>query len=103
MSDSHMPVPVQNAATDTPRADQLLTVADIAGRIGAHEQTVRHWIKRGELKAAKFGTPHRLSHQDYGLRGLPAPAHAHRCHRRAPPPARSAGPRRLTSTDAARL
>jgi hypothetical protein len=26
------------------------------GRIGAHEQTVRSWIKTGELKAARFGT-----------------------------------------------
>jgi len=34
----------------------LLTVADIAGRIGAHEQTVRGWIKSGELKGHKFGT-----------------------------------------------
>ena len=42
--------------TDTQRADQLLTVADVAGRIGAHEQTVRGWIKTGELKAARFGT-----------------------------------------------
>jgi excisionase family DNA binding protein len=56
MSDLHLPVPLQNAATDTQRADQLLTVADVAGRIGAHEQTVRHWIKSGELKAARFGT-----------------------------------------------
>ena len=35
--------------------EQLLTVADIAGHIGAHEQTVRLWIKRGELKASKHG------------------------------------------------
>jgi excisionase family DNA binding protein len=34
----------------------LLTVADVAGRIGAHEQTVRGWIKNGELKGHKFGT-----------------------------------------------
>jgi excisionase family DNA binding protein len=56
MSDSHVPVPSPNAATDMQRADQLLTVADVAGRIGAHEQTVRGWIKTGELKAARFGT-----------------------------------------------
>jgi excisionase family DNA binding protein len=47
---------VQTATTDVQRADQLLTVADVAGRIGAHEQTVRSWIKNGELKAARFGT-----------------------------------------------
>ena len=56
MRDSHVSVPVPNTATDLQRADQLLTVADVAGRIGAHEQTVRGWIKRGELKAARFGT-----------------------------------------------
>jgi excisionase family DNA binding protein len=38
------------------RVDQLLPVADVASRIGAHEQTVRGGIKRGELKAARFGT-----------------------------------------------
>jgi excisionase family DNA binding protein len=38
------------------RDDQLLTVADIAGHVGAHEQTVRGWIHSGELKASKFGT-----------------------------------------------
>ena len=56
MSDSHPYVPLPNASRDAQRADQLLTVADVAGRIGAHEQTVRGWIKTGELKAAKFGT-----------------------------------------------
>jgi excisionase family DNA binding protein len=38
------------------RDDQLLTVADIAGHIGVHEQTVRGWSHRGELKASNFGT-----------------------------------------------
>jgi excisionase family DNA binding protein len=39
----------------------------VAGRIGAHEQTVRHWIKRGELKAARFGTRigYRIKSSDY--------------------------------------
>jgi excisionase family DNA binding protein len=41
--------------TRTDRADELLTVADIAGHIGAHEQTVRGWSHRGELKASNFG------------------------------------------------
>jgi excisionase family DNA binding protein len=40
----------------TDRDDPLRTVADIAGHIGAHEQTVRGWIHSGELKAGKFGT-----------------------------------------------
>jgi excisionase family DNA binding protein len=38
------------------RGEQLLTVADIAGRVGAHEQTVRGWIVAGELKAFKLGS-----------------------------------------------
>jgi excisionase family DNA binding protein len=48
-------------------ADQLLTVADVAGRISAHEQTVRGWIKTGELKAARFGTRigYRIKRSDY--------------------------------------
>jgi len=36
-------------------SDRTTTVADVAGRIGAREQTVRHWIKTGDLKAARFG------------------------------------------------
>ena len=42
--------------TRTERDDQLLTVADIAGHIGIHEQTVRGWLHNGELRASKFGT-----------------------------------------------
>ena len=56
MSDLTSHVHVQAVTAEVQRADQLLTVADVAGRIGAHEQTVRSWIKTGELKAARFGT-----------------------------------------------
>jgi excisionase family DNA binding protein len=50
-----------------PDPEQLLTVADIASHIGAHEQTVRLWIKRGELQASKFGTRigYRIRRSDY--------------------------------------
>jgi excisionase family DNA binding protein len=50
-----------------PDLDQLLTVADVAGNIGAHESTVRLWIKRGELKAYKFDTRigWRIKRRDY--------------------------------------
>jgi len=44
------------AQSGAERDDQLVTVADIAGHIGAYEQTVRGWIHRGELKASTFGT-----------------------------------------------
>ena len=36
--------------------EQFLIVTYITGIVGAHEQTVRHWIKSRELKAGKFGT-----------------------------------------------
>ena len=47
--------------------DQLLTVADVAAHIGAHESTIRHWIKLGDLKAARFGTRlgYRIRRGDY--------------------------------------
>ena len=37
-------------------SDRTTTVAGVAGRIGAHEQTARGGITNGELKAARFGT-----------------------------------------------
>jgi excisionase family DNA binding protein len=39
----------------------------VAGRIGADEQTVRSWIKSGELKAARCGTRigYRIKRSDY--------------------------------------
>lgn len=47
--------------------EPLLTVADIAGHTGAHEQTVREWIRRGELKASKLGSRvgYRIKQSDY--------------------------------------
>jgi excisionase family DNA binding protein len=67
MSDVNSHVHLQNATTEAQRADQLLTVADIAGRIGAHEQTVRGWIKSGDIKAARIGTRigYRIKRTDY--------------------------------------
>jgi excisionase family DNA binding protein len=54
-------------AVTTERADQLLTVGDICGMIGAHEQTVRGWIRTGELKALQFGSRigYRIRLRDY--------------------------------------
>ncbi len=98
----HVPVPLQNAATDVQSADQRLTVADVAGRIGAHEQTVRGWIKSGELKAAKFGTRigYRIRLGDYEeflrRRTLTGAIAAHLLQ------GSSGGTRRLSRTDAAR-
>jgi excisionase family DNA binding protein len=38
-----------------------------SGFVGAHEQTVRHWIKTRELKASKFGTRigYRIKRSDF--------------------------------------
>jgi excisionase family DNA binding protein len=57
----------QRRSADTQRAHQRLTVADVAGRIGAHEQTVRGWITTGERNAARFGTRigYRIKRTDY--------------------------------------
>jgi excisionase family DNA binding protein len=57
---------MSDRATDT-RDDPLLTVADVAGHIGAHESTVRAWIKSGDLPACKFGSRigYRIRRGDY--------------------------------------
>jgi hypothetical protein len=67
----------------------------VAGRIGAHEQTVRGSIKTGELTAARFGTRIgyliRLGDYEDFLR-----------HRRPTPEMRIGRNELLTSTEAAR-
>ncbi len=47
--------------------EPMLSVADIAGHLGANEQTVREWIRRGELRASKFGSQigYRIKQSDY--------------------------------------
>lgn len=47
--------------------DPMLTVDDVAGHLGAHPQTVREWIRRGELKASKHGSRigYRIKQSDY--------------------------------------
>ena len=35
--------------------DRLLTVADIAARLGAHEETIRSWLREGRLKGIRPG------------------------------------------------
>ena len=95
MSDSHRHVPLQNATTDAQRADQLLTVADVAGRIGAHEQTVRRWIKSSASSKPRGSAPGSATAPSRRRRrGLPAPAHPHRL----PSPPTSSGPHRRRPT-----
>lgn len=51
----------------TATQEPVLTVADIAGHLGATEPTVREWIKRGELQAIKFGSQmgYRIKQSEY--------------------------------------
>ncbi len=35
--------------------ERWLNVQDIVSRLGVHEQTVRRWIKQGQLPAIMFG------------------------------------------------
>jgi excisionase family DNA binding protein len=36
--------------------EQLLTVAQVARRLGLNEETIRRWIKAGKLRAIRFGS-----------------------------------------------
>jgi excisionase family DNA binding protein len=36
-------------------SERWLSVQDLVDRLGVHEQTVRRWIKSGELAAYAFG------------------------------------------------
>ena len=55
------------ASVSHEQSEQLLTVADIAGIVGAHEQTGCGWIKSRELKASTFGTRigYRIKRSDF--------------------------------------
>ena len=35
--------------------DRLLTVPEVAQRVGANEDTVRRWLRAGKLKGRKLG------------------------------------------------
>jgi excisionase family DNA binding protein len=35
--------------------ERWIDIQDVVQRLGVHEQTVRRWIKRGELPAIMFG------------------------------------------------
>ncbi len=35
--------------------ERWYTVADIVGKLRVHEQTVRRWLREGELKGYNFG------------------------------------------------
>ncbi len=46
-------------------SSEWLTVEEIASDLRIKESTVREWIRRKSLKAAKFGRDYRIKRKDY--------------------------------------
>ena len=46
-------------------AQTWLSVEGIAKELNVSEETVRNWIRRGQLKAYKFGRDFRIKREDY--------------------------------------
>ncbi len=46
-------------------SDEFYTVKEIAGRLKVRDVTVIDWIKKGQLKAYKFGREYRIKKEDY--------------------------------------
>ena len=44
--------------------EQLLTVEQVAKQVQVHVETVRVWIRRGELVAINIGNEYRISRAD---------------------------------------
>lgn len=44
--------------------DELLTVKEVAERVKVHPETVRGWIRDGELEAVDIGGEYRIYKQD---------------------------------------
>ena len=44
--------------------EQLLTVEQVAKQMQVHVETVRVWIRRGELVAINIGNEYRITHAD---------------------------------------
>jgi excisionase family DNA binding protein len=42
----------------------MLTVAEIAARVGRDPETIRRWIRTGKLRARKVGTQHVVDERD---------------------------------------
>lgn len=47
----------------------LLTVAEVASRLGVHSKTVYLWVRRGELKSVRFGAVVRVPESELTARG----------------------------------
>ena len=56
----------------------MLTVPEVARRLGRNPETVRRWIREGKLNASKVGTQHVVDERDLAQLELgetvPAPA-----------------------------
>jgi len=44
---------------------EFYSIQELAKRVGVHENTVRNWIDRGELKAYKMGKVVRIKEEDF--------------------------------------
>ena len=56
----------------------MLTVPEVARRLGRNPETIRRWIRSGRLAATKVGTQHVIEERDVELESvdgrLPLPA-----------------------------
>lgn len=52
----------------------MLTVPEVARRVGKHPETIRRWIREGKLPATKIGTQHIIDEDDLALVGGLPPA-----------------------------
>jgi excisionase family DNA binding protein len=53
----------------------MLTVPEVARRVGRNPETVRRWIREGKLPARKIGTQHVIDEDDLALVGAAPPRH----------------------------
>ena len=54
---------------------EMLSVFDIAKRLGLHVKTVRNYVREGRLKAVRIGKQYRISRADLEeFAGIPLPA-----------------------------
>ena len=44
--------------------DEMLTVSDVAKKLSLKKETIRKYLRKGELKGAKFGTKWRIKEED---------------------------------------
>jgi excisionase family DNA binding protein len=59
--------------------NELLSVEQVADRLGLHVRTVRGYVRDGKLKAVRIGKQYRITHTDLAaFTGLPAAVSASR-------------------------